>query len=193
MTKTPNAALFDKAIEMDLSYRGALVRERELARIQAAARVQSVLDERNIFFASLVDDQGFSVADICRVLNTKNWKTANDAVEAGRDARQHAAPVIPIITPDVVEPDGPFTWHADTGVLSVTFAAQDFAPHLAMLARHPHPNGESWSFEYDGTRILPTHSDDDSTWENPVVQVVMTDAGKAQAIAFIESQSKAAA
>lgn len=186
-------ALFDKGLEKDLAYRGAKIREREIALAQAEARIQGVLEERNIFFASLVDDQDFSISDICRILHTKNWKTANDAVLAGRAARQALAPapIVQLNAPE--EEDGPFAWNEETGVLSVTFAAQDFAPHLAMLARHPNPAGEAWSFEYDGTRLLPTHAEDDTTWEQPVVQVIMTDAGKAQAIAYIESHRKAAA
>lgn len=192
MTAATKQALFDKGLEKDLAYRGAKIRELEIARAQAAARVQEVLDDRNTFLASLVDDQGFKISDICRILHTKNWQTARDAVEAGRAARGAAAPT-PIIEPDVEQGDGPYDWDAAVGVLTVTMSQEDFEPYLNMLARHPGPNGETWAFEFVDGRLMPQDHDVDTVWEEPVVQVVMTDAGKAQALAYIESQRKAAA
>jgi hypothetical protein len=182
-------ALFDKGLELHMAFKASQVRELEIARTQAAARIQAKLDARNVFIAALVDEEGFSIADITRMTNNKDWNTAKAAIAAGREIRGHT-PATEVQDEAQDGPAGPFVWNAESGVLSVTFAAEDFAPHLAMLARHPHYDGEAWSFEYDGHRILPTHADDDTTWEHPVVQVMMTDGGKAQAIAFIESQAK---
>ncbi|MBT2484811.1 MULTISPECIES: hypothetical protein [unclassified Microbacterium] len=185
-------ALFDKGLELHLAYKGAKTREREIARLQAEARVQDVLDQRNIFLAALVDDEGFSINDVTRILDNKNWDWAKKAVEAGRAARQAAAPA-PIISIDAHQPDGPYSWIAAEQRLEVSMAQAEFEEYLPMLARHPHHEGEQWEFSYADGKLLPHFADDDATWEHPVVQVVMTERGKQQAIAYIEAQSKAAA
>lgn len=87
MTTTDKQALFELGLEKDLALRKARVSEREIALTQAEARIAAVQQERDVFFASLVDDQGFGISDIGRILDTKNWKSANDAVVAGRLAR----------------------------------------------------------------------------------------------------------
>lgn len=189
---TAKQALTDKALELHLNYKSSRVREMDLARIQAEARIQDALDERNTFFAMLVDDEGFSISDITRITDNKDWKTAREAVIAGRAARGMRAPVAPE-SEAAVEEHGPYVWNEETGVLSVTMDAEDFEPYAKMLARQPGADGEAWSFEYDGQRLVPSHQDDDATWEQPVVQVVMTEQGKKRAIAFIQSQSAAAA
>lgn len=105
-------ALLAKGLDLHLAYRRAKIRELEVAKVQAAARVQEVLDERNVYIAALVDEEGVSISTIAKtILETTNRHTAYAALKAGRKLRAALAPES--FEEEPIEEQERFTWGAE--------------------------------------------------------------------------------
>ncbi|MFT4258015.1 hypothetical protein [Microbacterium sp.] len=176
MKKPDRKALIEKALALDAARKSARAREEMIAKAQAEARIREYHERYNAYLAFLVDDEGLSVNEISRLMR-KNWRTIDDAVKLGRKLR----------TPKVEVLDDPhmvYDWDGET--LTVTASPVALIPFAPMLSTFPTAS-ETWSFTADGGRILPVDANVDATWGNPVVQAVMTEQGKRDALAFIAS------
>ena len=176
-------ALLAKIREASEKYKVAKLVEHERARREADERVLATLVERDKL-VSLGAAQRIPLAQIGRRgMGTSNHGQIREAIAHGSRFLEVA----------VGEPEqsGPYSWDAADGKLTVTLSQEDFEPYLAMLARHPKPEGESWDFYMVGGRLTPNFSEDDETWQHPVVAVVMAD--QREALAYIESRTKVAA
>ena len=191
MNDTERKALFEEGVAKDAHYRTSKARESEIARLQVKARVQADLDDRNIFMAALVDDHGFTVADIGRIMSTTNRATAKAAVEAGRALRgSHAAepaePQAGAAEPADEQAARYLYHHSPEGPkLTVTLWPSDFQPYREVLVGGVPTEPMSAGFSFDGRSLLPQGDD----WEHPVVTVMMLPEKQREAIAFINEQN----
>lgn len=176
VTEAERQALYEEGVAKDAHYRTSRARETEIARLQVDTRVQADMDDRNIFYATLVDDHGFKISHIKQMMSTTNWGSAKDAVQAGRALRP--APR----ESEVVESDATEKYHfaPAESILTVTMVPEEFTPYKAALVETPTETTE-FAFTYDGTKLLPVEDD----WEHPVVTVMMLPDAQREAIAFI--------
>ena len=184
MTDAERKALFDEGVARHAHYKTSRARETELARIQVKARVQADLDDRNAFYAALVDDHGFTIADIGRIMGTSNRGTAKAAVENGRAVR----PAQPVQAESVEQVEGAqkYTYDAGSGELTVRLSREDIAPYLPALTHldAPSEDGEVGAFLFRDGRLVPTPES-----EGGLVAAVMTfPAVQRDAVAFIEGE-----
>lgn len=178
-------ALLAKIREASEKHKVAKLVEYERARREADERILATLVERDKL-VSLGAAAGIPLAQIGkRGMGTSNHGQVREALAHG--AR--------FLEASVGEPEqvGPYTWDPSDSRLTVYLSQGDFEPYLAMLARHPKPEGEAWDFYLVDGRLLPNFSQDDETWQHPVVTVVMTEQGKREALGYIESRTKVAA
>ena len=180
------SALLARIREADTRFKHARMVEHEAARRAADERIEAKLIERNKLAAQGAE-AGIPLAQIGkRGLDTSNHGQVREAISHG--SRYLAAEIEP-----VAETTGPYRWDAARGVLTVAMSVDELTPYAALLARTPDESGETWEFDFDNGRLLPVNPDDDETWMNPVVQVVMTEQNKADAIAYIETRTKVTA
>lgn len=183
MTEAERKALFDEGVARHAHYKTSRARETELARIQVKARVQKDMDDRNIFYAALVDDHGFSIAEIGRIMGTSNRPTMKDAVEAGRALRPTS---VAGQAEEAPAEQQKFHWDADAGELTITLTPEDIAPYKQALTHldEPSENGEWDVFTYDGARLVPDSPDPQSIAQAIAAFPQM----QQEAIAFIENE-----
>ncbi|WP_217181574.1 hypothetical protein [Streptomyces sp. AC495_CC817] len=166
-------------------YRQAQMLEYELARKTAEERILGALIERDKLVA-LGIEEGIPLRQIgIRGLGTSNHSQAKRAAE-------HGASLISPQEVAEIKPSSRYAWDADDARLTVRMEASEFEPYLSLLATDPDPSGEEWDFYIVDGRLTPNYSEDDETWQHPVVSVVMTEQGKRDALQFIALQKEAA-
>ena len=187
MNEAQKQVLFDAGVAKHSHYLTSRAREEEIARVQVKARVQADMDDRNVFYASLVDEHGFTIADVGRIMGTTNRGTPKAAVEAGRVLRPEVTEPAESIPITAESESQKYTYDAATKMLTVHLDYEDFRPHLALLPVDPSEDGEDFTFRHESDRLLPATEDEDA-WQHPVVALTMTPKGQKEALAFIEKQ-----
>lgn len=175
-------AILELIADKDAKFRAAEVREREIALKQAEDRIRTVREERDKMVA-IGAQKGIPWLQLAqRGLGTKHTPTAKAAAECGALLLD----LEPVDEPQNDAGSRKFTW--DGRLLTVTLSKDDFAPYMTLL-----PEGvkgeQSYSFTTEGGVLLPVNANDDDTWLNPVVQVVMIDRFRQEAIDWIKEQN----
>lgn len=173
-------ALISRLRKASLHYKQAKATEYEAARRVADERILGALIERDKLIARSIAE-GIPLAQIGkRALGTSDYTTVKAAAKHGERFLEDEAST---------QHGNRYAWDAVREVLTVTMSAEDFTPFTSMLVRTP-DEAETFDFTVDGERILPVDADDEDTWEHPVVQIVMTDQGKRDALDFIADHRK---
>lgn len=173
-------ALISRLRKASLHYRQAKATEYEAARRVADERILGALIERDKLIARSIAE-GIPLAQIGkRALGTSDYTTVKAAAKHGAQFLESETNV---------QHGNRYSWDAVRELLTVTMQAEDFTPFASMLVRTPEPT-ETFEFTLDGERILPVDADNEDTWEHPVVQVVMTNQGKRDALEFIADHRK---
>ncbi|ALJ19538.1 hypothetical protein [Microbacterium sp. No. 7] len=163
--------ILDALAAKDAAYRHekSVARGEELAaaRIRISDRIRDRLIERDKA-AALADEAGIPRSQIAaQGLSTTNTKDARRAIAHGKELLA-AREIEDAETPQAVEA-APATWQIEDGVLTLT--PEDLALYAAFVGTWTIP--QSWRFELVDGHVRPADEDDDETWLNPVVQIVM--------------------
>lgn len=126
-----------------------------------------------------------------RNITSKNPKTVDEAIESGLRFVKNELPAEPVAPVAKSAPVDQRFEDTGDGTVSVTLQADEMNKFSAMLVDGTQSEARDWGFALDAEgRLQPDFTDDDETWNHPVVQVVNASPElKAEVIAFIQAQS----
>lgn len=161
--------------------------------VKSSARTRAEQFERELIAESLIRrDRAAAIADAAGVprrqigivgLKNKDGKTVRKAIEHGTQF---------LMPGDLDEPEETtnenFTFEGDR--LDVTLRGDDFEPYRSLVGD---VTLGGWIFEVKGNSLLPIDADQDATWQEPVVQVVMANDGvwQKRALEFVKEAGEA--
>lgn len=160
-------------------------REKEIALRQAEDRIRTFRDDRDHYVA-LAADKGVPWTQIAlKGLGMKGRQAAKEAAENGK---QFLIPEATVTATQIEQGSQKFDWDAEQSTLTVTLQPADFTPYRALLAEVP--TGEAaYRFTFRDGVLLPENDEADETWLHPVVQAVMTERFRQEAIEWIKEQN----